>query len=74
MGQPRLTHRKDLARLIRQAENQGWTVRATSKGHLMFQSPSGEAATTSSTASDHRSMKNHISRMKRLGFRPEGRG
>lgn len=60
--------RKELRKLIREVEAQGFTVRVTSKGHF-FVTKNGQPVTTiSGTASDHRSHANSIGQLRRAGF------
>jgi predicted RNA binding protein YcfA (HicA-like mRNA interferase family) len=66
--------KKELKGLIREAEDQGWTVRRSKKGHLQFFAPDGETIVTAAgTPSDHRAMANLISRLRRNGFVWKGR-
>jgi hypothetical protein len=65
--------KKDLKRLIREAEKQGWRVKPTTKGWMLY-SPDGEwMETLHRTPSDWRSLQNTISRMRKHGFKWEGR-
>jgi hypothetical protein len=73
MSQPKLTSHKDMRKLIRQAEAQGWVVKYGGGGHLKFLAPGGGIVVSPGTASDYRSMRNHVALMKRLGFEPGGR-
>lgn len=55
--------------IIKLAVDQNWKVGRTSKNHLRFISPDGKGMViTSSTASDRKSVKNFLARMKRNGF------
>jgi predicted RNA binding protein YcfA (HicA-like mRNA interferase family) len=66
--------RKELKEIVRAAEEQGWWVDRTSKGHLLFYAPDGEnIVTTGGTPSDHRALANLISRLRRHGFVWKGR-
>ena len=59
---------KYLKELARKAESQGWRVQ---KGnHLKWFAPDGRTLiVTGCTESDHRALKNTLSRMRRAGFR-----
>lgn len=62
---------KELKALIKKAEEQGFTHRETSKGHIMIKDAEGKPVTTfSGTPSDGRSWKNSMARLKRAGFKP----
>jgi predicted RNA binding protein YcfA (HicA-like mRNA interferase family) len=66
--------KKELKEVIREAENQGWTVRRSKKGHLQFFAPDGKSIVVSGgTPSDHRAMPNLIQRLRRHGFVWKGR-
>lgn len=43
---------KDMAVLMEQAEDQGWTIVPTQKGHFKWVAPTGAIVFTSSTPSD----------------------
>jgi hypothetical protein len=62
--------RHGLKELIRLAEEQGWRVEKTHGGHYRWLAPSGAIVVSSSTMSDHRGLQNHLSHLKRAGFRP----
>jgi len=60
---------KDMKRLIRKVEDQGGSVRITTKGHVQFKNPEGEiVAVGAGTPSDPRSWKNLIASLRRAGF------
>ena len=61
---------KDMKRLIRQAEAQGFEIRISGKGHILFSIRGRRAATASGTPSDPRSWKNLVGDLKRAGFDP----
>jgi len=62
---------KDMKKLIKKLADQGFTVTATRNGHYLVRDASGAAITSiAGTASDHRSIKNSLSPLKRAGFRP----
>lgn len=59
---------KELRRVLKALEAQGFEVRATSRGHY-FVTKDGQPVTTfAGTASDHRSMRNAIAKARRAGF------
>jgi len=63
---------KDLRKLLDAVEAQGFTVTRTRKGHYLVRNAEGAAVTTiAGTASDHRSIKNSLSPLKRAGFKPD---
>jgi predicted RNA binding protein YcfA (HicA-like mRNA interferase family) len=65
---------KELKEIVREAENQGWTVKVTKKGHLMFYAPDGKNIVTSGgTPSDHRSLNNLVAKLRQYGFTWKGR-
>lgn len=60
---------KDLRKLIRAAERQGWTVQIGKAGHVKLFAPDGRTLVTmGSTESDRRALTNTVSRMRRAGF------
>lgn len=61
---------KDLKAIKKQAEDQGFTTRVTSKGHLRVFKDGVPVTTFSGTPSDGRSWKNSMAAMKRAGFDP----
>jgi len=66
---------KDIRRLLRALEDDGYTWRLSSNGHPIVYAPTGERVTTlPGTPSDHRSMKNALAPLKRRGFQwpPQG--
>jgi predicted RNA binding protein YcfA (HicA-like mRNA interferase family) len=61
--------RKEINRLIRVLEDQGFTAEKTRKGHWLVRSPEGRViATLAATPSDHRSIINSIARLRKAGF------
>lgn len=57
-------------KLIKLAEKQGWRVRVTKRGHVLFYPPKGTgSACASGTPSDHRTIKNTVADLKRLGLK-----
>lgn len=66
--------KKETKEIIREAENQGWTVRRTKKGHIQFFAPDGEnIVTAGGTPSDHRAIANLVAQLRRYGFKWKGR-
>jgi hypothetical protein len=57
---------KDLKKLLKGLESQGYGIRYTKRGHVVVYSPEGKRlATFAGTASDWRSIRNSLSRMRR---------
>lgn len=63
---------KDMKKLIKNAEAQGFTVRISSKCHVLFSRDGRRAATASGTPSDRHAWANLIGDLKRAGYSPEG--
>lgn len=59
---------KDLRKIVKALEGQGFEVRVTRRGHVVVTRDGELVATFSGTASDWRSMQNGISHAKRAGF------
>lgn len=60
---------KELKALVKALEQQGFTTRRTTKGHVMV-SLNGRVITVfAGTPSDHRSWRNSLAPLKRAGFR-----
>ena len=66
----RRSSNKEVSDLIQKARNQGWTVIGSSGGHWIFRSPDKSQAqvVVPGTPSDHRSMKNAKSALRRAGL------
>ncbi|MFT8637147.1 MAG: hypothetical protein ABF811_04205 [Pseudoclavibacter sp.] len=60
---------KDLKAIRKAAEQQGFTTRITTKGHLRIYQDGVPVTTFSGTASDYRSWKNSLSQARKAGFR-----
>lgn len=60
--------RREMKPVVRALEEQGWTIRGTSKGHVMCMSPTGAVVVNSGTTSDWRSSRNFLSQLKRAGL------
>lgn len=64
---------REVRNIVREAEQQGWRVKITTKGWMLLD-PSGEhSETLHKTPSDRRGLHNSISRMRRYGFKWKGR-
>lgn len=60
---------KDLRKIVKALEAQGFEVRTTKKGHVMVTRDGELIATFAGTASDWRSIRNGLAPLKRAGFR-----
>jgi len=59
----------DLRKILKALEEQGFTVERTKGGHWLVRNPEGRAvATIAGTTSDHRSMRNVLTYLRRAGF------
>ncbi|NNG20478.1 hypothetical protein HJ590_13065 [Naumannella sp. ID2617S] len=59
---------KDMKKLVKALEKQGFTCSLTTKGHVAVYRGGVLVATFSGTASDWRSMKNALAPLRRAGF------
>ena len=59
---------KDLRKILKEAERQGFEVRATSDGHPMVYRNGEFVSKVALTPSDHRGQRNLIAALKRHGF------
>ena len=59
---------KDIRKLCRQLRDQGFTIRATRRGHLLVELEGVVVAGIAGTPSDPRSLKNSIAALRRAGF------
>jgi hypothetical protein len=59
---------KEVQRLVKEAECQGWIVSLTKKNHYKWLSPIGKFFFSASTPSDHRAIKNLKQDLMRYGF------
>lgn len=59
---------KDMRKLIKAAEAQGFDVELSKKGHPLFYKSGRLIATGSGSASDRRSLQNVIAPLRRAGF------
>jgi len=60
---------KDLRKIVKALQAQGFNVETTTKGHLAVYRDGALIATFSGTASDWRSIRNTLAPLKRAGFR-----
>ncbi len=60
---------KDLRKIVKALEAQGFEVAVTSKGHLLVSREGAVIAVLAGTASDWRSLRNGLAPLKRAGFR-----
>ena len=59
---------KDMSVLMKQAEDQGWVITPTSKGHYKWLSPMGKFIFSSSTPSDGNAVHQIRRDLVKLGF------
>lgn len=59
---------KELRDLVKALRAQGFEVEVTKKNHYLVRKDGRRVATIAGTASDHRSMKNVRSHLRRAGF------
>ena len=61
--------KSDLRKLLKALEDQGFTVRLSTKGHYLVDKPSGvRICVIAGTTGDVRSLANAIARLRRSGF------
>lgn len=66
--------KKELKEIVKAAEQQGWRVKTTKKGHQMFFAPDGvNKVTAAGTPSDHRAIDNLLAELRRYGLTWKGR-
>lgn len=66
--------KKELKEIVKAAEEQGWRVKTTTRGHSMFLAPDGiNKVTAGGTPSDHRALANLLGDLRRYGFKWKGR-
>lgn len=63
--------KKDMKKLTKALEDQGFRVRISKRGHILVFNTKGLVATFSGTPSDWRSLKNSMADLKRAGFKPQ---
>lgn len=59
---------KDTRKILKVAQDQGFTVEITRKGHAVVRKDGRVITTASGTASDHRARLNLIAQLRRGGF------
>lgn len=68
-----MSAKKELKELVKAAEKQGWRVKKTKKGHLMFLAPDGvNKLTTGGTPGDHKGDRQSAGDPEALRFQVEG--
>lgn len=60
---------KNLKKLTKALEDQGFSVRVSKRGHILVFNSDGLVATFSGTPSDWRSLKNSMAALRRAGFK-----
>ena len=60
---------KDLRKVVKELEAQGFETRVTAKGHITVTRDGRVVAVFSGTPSDWRSMRNALARLRHAGFR-----
>lgn len=60
---------KDLRKIIKELEAQGFEVRVTKKQHLQIRKNGQHVTVLAGTPSDHRSWRNGLAQARRAGFR-----
>lgn len=60
---------KNLKKLTKALEDQGFSVRVSKRGHILVFNADGLVATFSGTPSDWRSLKNSMAALRRAGFK-----
>jgi hypothetical protein len=64
---------KEVKKLVAAARKQGWRVKETKKGYLLHDPSGRHKETLHKTPSDPRGLRDSLSRMRRFGFKWEGR-
>jgi predicted RNA binding protein YcfA (HicA-like mRNA interferase family) len=59
---------KQVQQLIKQAEQQGWSVTKTNNSHYCWKAPNGKMFYSAGTPSDNRAIKNIESDLRNSGF------
>lgn len=66
-----MTSRKEVKKLIKKLEAQGFAVHKAHAGHWHVRNQQGHlVGTIPSTPGEYRGLKNQLARLKRAGFRP----
>lgn len=64
--------RREVARLVRELEKQGFSVKRTGSGHWMVRPPEGEGCVTMAFSPRIASLHKTLSRLKTIGYNPQG--
>lgn len=74
VGSRPMSAKKELKEIVKSAEKQGWRVKRTKKGHLMFLAPDGvNKLTTGGTPGEYKAIDNLLAHLRRHGFKWKGR-
>ena len=65
--------KKDLRKLLQEAEKQGWRVVQVKMGYQLLAPDGIHIVTIHHTPGDHRALDNYIADMRKYGFRWKGR-
>ena len=60
---------KDLKKLMKNAEQQGWNIKLTGGGHLKWTAPNGAFVFSARTPSDQRAIQNIVSQLQTRGYK-----
>lgn len=69
-----MSRKKDINQLTELAEDQGWTVSHTRKGHVKYVSPEGAVVIAPSTPGGPRAKLNTVALLRRTGLRVPRKG
>lgn len=64
------THRKEINAIVTALRRQGFQVEKANNGHFKAISPEGRTCQFASTPSHSTSVKNTVTRLKRIGYEP----
>jgi hypothetical protein len=64
---------KEVRELVKAAKKQGWRVKETKKGYLLYDPSGRHKELVHQTPSDPRGLRDSLSRMRRFGFKWRGR-
>ncbi|QHO90281.1 hypothetical protein CWT12_01520 [Actinomyces sp. 432] len=59
---------KDLKKILKAAEKDGYDIRTTKRGHIVVSRDGRRVTTFAGTASDRRSLRNGLAALRRDGF------
>jgi predicted RNA binding protein YcfA (HicA-like mRNA interferase family) len=68
MGQIHVNN-KDILKVIKKAEQQGWQVVPTKNGHMKWYAPDGKSIVTSPSTGSYRSWKNFLAMIRKAGYK-----